>query len=61
MMLPIGHRLTKIGCLSGGPRFDGYMQVEYPSVGYGDRFDPGDVRTVTMVDGYNDPGDVTVC
>ena len=41
--------------------FQGYVQVEYPSVGYGTPFNPRDVRTAIVVDGFGNPGDYTVC
>jgi hypothetical protein len=37
------------------------MQVEYASVGLGTPFDRRDVRTAILVDGLNNPADMTVC
>ncbi len=41
--------------------YQGYVQIEYPSIGYGTPFNPRDVRAAILVDGFGNPGDYTVC
>jgi len=37
------------------------MQVEYSAPELGAPFNPHDVRSVTLIDGFNPPSDTTVC